>query len=60
MRRSRTNQLFDNRVSDCGQHVRGRMRLITIGNDPSNRNTQAALTFAQTVCVGKYGVTHPH
>ena len=36
------------------------MRLISIGNNTSNRNTQAALTFAQTVCVGEPGMTVPH
>jgi hypothetical protein len=30
------------------------MRLINIGNNTCNRNTQAAaLAFAKTVCVGK-------
>jgi hypothetical protein len=47
-----TESLLDNRVSDLrGSGVA--MRLISIGNNTSNRNTQAALTFAQTVCVGK-------
>jgi hypothetical protein len=29
------------------------MRLINIGNNTIHCNTTAALTFAQTVCVGK-------
>ena len=53
MRRSKPDPYSITASATAGSMSGVVMRLISIGNNTSNRNTQAALTFAQTVCVGK-------